>query len=238
MIASFAQAMLGGHGAPVSVQNSGNRFNLYRNNFLTSIASALADVFPVVRQLVGEEYFAALTQAFVLEHPPTTPVLADYGGDFAGFIAGFGPLESMPYIVDVARLEWARTRAFYAPDTSATKIDGEADLMAAMQLAFQLPEGASLLSSLFPLGSLWQAHQVDPVTPVQDWRAETVAIWRNTQEVQCHVLTGTEHLILSHLMTGDIIGSIFGRASGQMEATAFLQSFAALVSMGLVVARK
>lgn len=238
MIASFAYAVLADHAsAPTAIRQSGDRFNVYRNTFRTSVAGALADVFPVVGQLVGDEYFAALAQAFVLDHPPETPVLADYGGDFASFIAAFEPLKAMPYIADVARLEWARTRAFYSPDAPATDIGSEIDLIAAMQLSFHMPEGASLLSSLFPVGSLWQAHQVEPVVPVDDWRAETVAVWRNTGDVQTHVLSGTEHLILSHLLTGDIIGSIFGRATDQNEATDFLQSFAALVSMGLVVAR-
>ena len=45
--------------------------------------------FPVVKRLVGEEFFRAMAQVFVTEEPPRSPVLFRYGSTFPDFIAGF-----------------------------------------------------------------------------------------------------------------------------------------------------
>ena len=42
------------------------------------------------------------------EHPPTSPVLTEYGDGFADWIAGFEPAAALPYLADMARLERAR----------------------------------------------------------------------------------------------------------------------------------
>jgi len=44
--------------------------------------------------------------------------LAEYGDGFADFLAGFAPAQSLPYLADVARLEWAINAAYHAPIAS------------------------------------------------------------------------------------------------------------------------
>ncbi len=63
---------------------------------------------------------------------PQAAHLNVYGGEFGDFLAGFAPAQSLPYLPDVARLEWAVSCAANAPD--ATPLDpaalgtiGEAD---------------------------------------------------------------------------------------------------------------
>jgi hypothetical protein len=38
--------------------------------------------------------------------PPLSPILLKYGGRFPTFIETFRPTSSLPYLADVARLEW------------------------------------------------------------------------------------------------------------------------------------
>jgi hypothetical protein len=238
MIAAFAHALRHPEAAPpTSVRAPGDRFNVYRNNFLTGITSTLAETFPVIAMLVGDEYFTALANAFVLNAPPRSPIMAEYGDGFAPFLEGFEPLAHLPYIADVARLEWARTRAFSAPECPAHRISGEKDLLHAMEQMFEMPRGATLLASPYPVGTIWAHHQAAEPQPVTDWQPETVAIWRNTAEVRHHILTGTDHFVLSHLAAGAALTTAIARAESQSQATEFLQSFATLVGLGLVVPR-
>ena len=65
------------------------RFAVYRNNVVTSLVDALADGFPVVRQLVGDEFFTAMARVHVARHPPRSAVLSDWGDAFAAFIDDF-----------------------------------------------------------------------------------------------------------------------------------------------------
>src|SRR6266850_2007205 len=124
---SFAEALLdadrpipfgiNAHNAAVSAR----RFAVYRNNVVAGLVKALKSRFAVVEKIVGEEFFAAMARVFVMEQPPRSPLLATYGDNFPAFIAGFEPARELPYLVDVARLEAARTRSYHAAD--ATPVD-------------------------------------------------------------------------------------------------------------------
>ncbi len=84
-----------------------DRLQIHRNTYRLTLSSALADVYPIVQTFVGREWLEAALKKFVLEHPPQSACLADYGGKFADFLDSFEPAASIAYIGDVARLEWA-----------------------------------------------------------------------------------------------------------------------------------
>lgn len=139
------------------------RFNVYRNNVASSLVGALADTFPVVQALVGEEFFRAMAAIFVRQSPPQSPLLARYGEGFADFIANFEPAATVPYLADVARLEMARLQSLHAAD--AAPLDARAAQPAlgagerAGELRLTLHPSARLVTSLYPVVSIWGAHQ-------------------------------------------------------------------------------
>ena len=92
------------------------RFAVYRNNVAHSLSRALASRYPVIERLVGEDFFRPLAAAFIAAHPPASPMLFQWGGEFPGFLAGFPPLRDLPYLADVAELEWLRGQAYHAAD--------------------------------------------------------------------------------------------------------------------------
>ncbi|MBO6718650.1 MAG: putative DNA-binding domain-containing protein [Rhizobiaceae bacterium] len=94
------------------------RFDVYRNNVTVSLVKALAEIFPAVSRIVGEQRFADLARLFVRENPPKSPLLFRYGREFPAFIESFAPARSMPYLADVARLERAWLDAFHAADAA------------------------------------------------------------------------------------------------------------------------
>lgn len=143
----------------------GVRFAVYRNNVVHSLVAVLGDTFPVVRQLVGEDFFGAMARVFVAEHPPTSPLMHRYGGGFPGWVADFEPATALPYLWDLARLEWARMAAFHAAD--ADPVDAQA-LVAVLQAPDRLAVSSLILhpslavvQSPHPVVSLWSAHQQD-----------------------------------------------------------------------------
>src|SRR5690349_9091480 len=66
---------------------SARRFGVYRNNMMASLTSVLEDMFPAVCRIVGEEFFRAMARLYVRHSPPRSPILLDYGADFADFIS-------------------------------------------------------------------------------------------------------------------------------------------------------
>ena len=92
------------------------RFGVYRNNVTVGLAGALAESFPAVRRLVGEDFFRAMAIAYARAEPPRSPIMAAYGAGFPDFIARFEPAQSLTYLADVARIEQAWVEAYHAAD--------------------------------------------------------------------------------------------------------------------------
>ena len=53
-----------------AIRRADRRFAVYRNNVAVSLVEALGARFPVVKRLVGEEFFRAMAHAFVSREPP------------------------------------------------------------------------------------------------------------------------------------------------------------------------
>ncbi|MBU2935845.1 MULTISPECIES: HvfC/BufC N-terminal domain-containing protein [Pacificibacter] len=100
------------------------RFSVYRNNIIVSLKEAMNDGFPAVASLVGEAFFTAMSDIYIRQNPPKSPILALYGASFPEFIAEFEPAASLPYLKDVAGLEYALRHAYHCAD--ATPVDPQA----------------------------------------------------------------------------------------------------------------
>src|ERR1051326_8549300 len=92
------------------------RVAVYRHHVLASLTTALETTFPVVVRLVDVRFFRFACDRFVRAEPPASPCLFEYGATFPDFLAAFEPCRQLPYLPDVARLEWAMNVALNAPD--------------------------------------------------------------------------------------------------------------------------
>lgn len=141
------------------------RLAVYRNNVVSSLVDALAVTFPVVQQLVGEEFFRAMAGVFVRAAPPRSRVLAHYGLGFPSFIASFAPSQGLTYLADVARLEVARVMAYHAADAEPVSDEmvslalGSGERMGELRLV--LHPSVHTLCSPHAVVTLWAAHQSD-----------------------------------------------------------------------------
>jgi hypothetical protein len=165
------------------------RFAVYRNNVLSSLVDALAANYPVAGQLVGEEFFRAMAQLYVQQRPPCSPLLMNYGEDFADFVETFAPASSVPYLADVARLEWLRVKAYHAADCVPVAASQLAAALAEPEqlqgLRLQLQSALALVCSPYAVVSLWAAHQGEiSIGAVLPFQAEQALIVRPQWAVQ------------------------------------------------------
>ncbi len=91
-------------------------FAVYRNTVMKGCIDALQANYPSIARLVGEEWFRAAAAIYARSNLPRHPTLADYGADFAGFLAAFAPAADLPYLPGVARLDRFWTEAHTARD--------------------------------------------------------------------------------------------------------------------------
>lgn len=163
----FRNAMLsGGTGGlessiVASAPGAEPRLGIYRNNVFSSLIEALGALYPVIKRLVGEEFFSATAREFCQGFPPVHGRMIDYGAEFPEFIRTFEPAATLPYLGDVAELELAWHRAYHAADTPL--IDGTAfqnvDPAALPLVRLQLHPSHSLISASFPIARIWEANQ-------------------------------------------------------------------------------
>ncbi len=139
------------------------RLGLYRGNLTTTWYKVLCAAYPVVRELVGDDFFAPLTRAYGMAHPSDNADLNHFGATFASFLSAFEHVADYPYLPDMARLEWLLHRAYYAPDAPAL---GPAALAALSPQDFEdarfaLHPACALFASAHAVVPLWRAHQPD-----------------------------------------------------------------------------
>lgn len=150
------------------------RFNVYRNNVAVSLTDALATSFPVVAQMVGDEFFRAMAGLALRDAPPSNPLMATFGSDFPDFLERFPPVAHLPYLADVARIENAVRRAYHAADVVAFGADdlAQMDEVSLLSTAFSQGPAVTLLRSDHPVATLWHNHQPDscpaPLTGAED----------------------------------------------------------------------
>jgi hypothetical protein len=139
------------------------RIAIYRNNVLGNYRRALGATYPVVRRLVGTPFFNAASDAFVRTYPSRHGDLNRYGGELARFLATYAPASELPYLADVARLEWAIDQASIAADAPALDLEALArvPVEARGELRFALHPSACLVVSSYPIFRIWQVNQVD-----------------------------------------------------------------------------
>lgn len=145
------------------VRHPTRRFNVYRNNVFASLTDLLRAYFPVVTRLVGEEFFCALAREFFRESPPRSPMLSRFGEHLPAFIQRFPPAQDLPYLADIARLEWLRQRAYHARDRAPITASDLAVIRAEHlpNVVVELHPSAGLLVSRFPVVSIWHTNTHD-----------------------------------------------------------------------------
>jgi hypothetical protein len=135
------------------------RLEVYRNTFVSVLVNALRLSYPAVQKLVGEEFFEGAARLFIAAHPPASACLDDYGDAFPDFLAAFEAASSLPYLPEVAALEWQVCRALHARD--AETLDPRC-LMRLNEddrgrLRFVPHPSVALLETRYPADLIWRS---------------------------------------------------------------------------------
>lgn len=139
------------------------RVQIYRHDVFTKFTEALAAVYPVVQRLVGEAFFEQAARQYIVHHPARSGDVQAFGEHFAAFLAALPQAAGLPYLPDVARLEWAYHAVFHAADAPPLDPNALAELPpeAHGDLRFTLHPAARLLRSDYPILRIWQANQAE-----------------------------------------------------------------------------
>lgn len=214
---------------------AGKRFSVYRNNVAVSLTRALETAFPVIRKLVGEEFFSAMAGLYLRAHPPETPLLMFYGQQFPAFLQGFAPVAHLPYLPDVARLELALRESYHAADASPVPAETLGNIapeaLAASRL--RLSPALRLVRSGFPIVGIWQANMQDSASqPAR--RAEDALVTRPGFDPDICALPPGGAAIIAALAERQTILEAVNRAETEVPAFDPSETLALLIGSGAI----
>jgi len=203
---------------------------------VAGLVKTLAARFPAVVKIVGAEFFDVMARAFVLAHPPRSPLLACYGDAFPNFIDAFAPVREVAYLADVARIEAARTRAYHAADAAPVGADAFAALAieAASTIRLELHPSVEIIRSPHPIVTIWAMNSGSrPLAPIENWCGEDALVARPHLEVEVHLLPpgGAEFLLA--MAAGGSLGEAAQDALDARPQFNLADNLAGLIGCGL-----
>lgn len=207
------EGLLGKNGEP-----AGKRFDVYRNNIAVGLIDALGTGFPVVKDLVGEEFFKAMAGVFFRNHPPKSPLMKDFGAEFPGFLKGFEPARTLRYLPDVARLEFALRQSYHAADADPVGSDPLTALSPDQFSAatFTFAPAVKLLSSRQAFYSIW-AFSKGITTARPEKSPEDVLITRPDFDPRPHLISRDEAMLVAALMEGKPLATALALSGSDIE---------------------
>ena len=137
------------------------RLEIYRFNVMTNLCGVLKDIFPVVLALVGDAFFQHAAEQFVRAHASRSGDLNRFGGDWPSFLADYPHASELPYLHDVASLDWSWHEAFHAADAPPFDLQRLAEVPPERHgaLQFALHPTARLIQSRYPILRIWEVNQ-------------------------------------------------------------------------------
>lgn len=204
------------------------RMEVYRGNVRGNRRSALAGAFPVLRMIVGADYFNALADDHGAAHPSTSGDLHEYGESLARFLESYEDVRDLPYLPDVARLEWLVHRAYFAADPQPFDL--------ARLSETRLAPACALLAAEWPVARIWQAHQPggDPAAVDLAAGPELVLVHRPGWRVEVSALRPGDYRFLGRLKAGTSLGEALAAAVLVDPAFVPQVAFAAWVQAGVI----
>ncbi|MDW6091869.1 DNA-binding domain-containing protein [Vibrio rhizosphaerae] len=192
-----------------SVAERQARFAVYRNNVYHSLTEALEEIYPVCKQVVGEDFFRMLAGHFIQRYPPTSPILSEYGAQFAEFSRSIPQLSSLPYFSELAQLEYQLLQLTHAADIPVLSISDIQQHLAACadptQSVWQLTDPCWLWQTSYAVGLIYQAHQPDSAVMIQDiqWnKSEYLLLTKSSYYGVFYPLSADEYHLIQQLKHG------------------------------------
>ncbi|RVI73629.1 DUF2063 domain-containing protein [Sinorhizobium meliloti] len=191
------------------------RLNIYRNNTLVSLTTTLKAVFPVTVRLLDERYFSHVAGRFIRSSPPQEPRLSRYGAGFAPFLGNFEGTAHMPFVSEVARLEWKIAEALDAPLERPSTLIELYERLSSGSFALFLQPSLRLVICRWPALSIWAAHQhggeLDRLADLSR-EPERIALWRHGDTVRFLRLDAAEFAFWHVLRRGRGLEAAVARA--------------------------
>ena len=188
------------------------RLRIYRHSCNEIQTGALRTSYPAVLALVGEVFFEQTARGYRAAYPSHAGNLQAFGEHFTDYLASLSAASGLPYLPDVARLEWLRQQVALAADAvawpshastrAAEPTDGWTRTI--------LHPSVRLLASPHAVLTLWRyATQPASERLALPASGERVMLWREDDQVAMTALDPASFACIESLARGDALADAY-----------------------------
>jgi len=166
----------------------GESVRIYSNNYYLSLTEALKITYPTLIKLVGDDFFKYLARKFIEQYPHDSGDLTMFGKELDKFITNSADCAKLPYLADVARLEWALEMSYHALDIKSQQLEPLYSLQEKDygKLKFTLSPGVYIIKSKYPIFDIWQFDGKSELD--LDQTGQNVLVWKQDFEVMAEII--------------------------------------------------
>jgi len=188
-------------------------FQSRRNETALELMRALAQSFPTVARMLGEEAFFDVAAEFVAQQSPIAPASTFYGDRFPDLLRQIGASAANGYIADVAAIDAARIASRQISEAAAAPYLRRGNLFADPLARAALHPSSILLQSKFPAVTGWRVNQPRGDRWVRRWSPEDALITCTRLDAEVWRLPDGGFAFLSALIVGVSLADAIAAAS-------------------------
>ncbi len=217
------------------------RLSVYSDAYFIRLLGCLESDFAAVLLATGPAAFRQLAADYLLRHPSSSPHVGDLGQAFAAFVRTHELSKNLPYLPDLAALEWNVLRSIYSERLPALDVQTLAAIPESAWAGARLivDPTVRLLGTAWAVDRLWEDKFDANAKPHKPRRQRRwLVIFRNEEWAQVRSIDGPQWFALERLQEGKTLGQVcqdltdvFKEQSGDLPA---MQWFGEWVRDGLV----
>lgn len=165
------------------------RWGIYGGGYVARLVEAVENDFPATRRILGPRAFESLVARYVRRFPPRSFDIGRAGDRLADFLTADPLAVDLPFLPDLARLEWRLAEAFVAENAEPLAWNALAlvDPEIVADTTFRLLPGTAMIETRWPLLALrsTQSKADSEISIPVDEGPRTLLVHRHGLEVRC-----------------------------------------------------
>jgi hypothetical protein len=188
------------------------RLAIYYDAYRLRLIEALDSNYPVLHARMGDDEFEQLGLAYLEAHPSKHFSIRYFGHRLSEYLASAETYRDLPYLGEMAALEWAMSEAFDAPDSSVAGLDNMASIPpeAWPEMRMTLHASVRRLDLRWNVPAIWKTikQQQASVEPAAgEWPVPWL-VWRQDLRIFFRSLSVDEAWAIDAVRAGENFASI------------------------------
>lgn len=212
------------------------RWHIYATGLQARGREAVENDYPALAKVLGPGALASLVARYLKRHPPISFDIGRLGASLASFLESDPLREELPFLADLARLEWALAEAFVATDEDPWRWQDLAGLgpEQVAELPLRLRAGTARIHSDWPVHAVWSCRYrpLDEIDIPMERGRHAVLVTRNDLDMVCRSLDRAEEAVLDVARRSGRLGDAVAEGAQPRE---LVGAFRRLVENGAFV---